>query len=84
MSEVSIQGEKILELNDKIYHLSRSNEELKYLHAQEIKELNAKIQMAIEALKKVDHNGCCLVCSSNCPSCNASSVLRKLDPTEVG
>jgi hypothetical protein len=41
-------------------------------------ELRTKLKIACEALEKVKHNGCCLVCSESCPSCNAHMALAKI------
>ena len=31
----------------------------------------------VKALEKVKHNSCCIVCSPNCPSCEAHRAINK-------
>ena len=47
-------------------------------HAKATQELIEKIKIACEALDKVKHNGCCMVCSESCPACNAHMALAKI------
>jgi len=40
--------------------------------------LKAKLEVAVKALERVKHNSCCMVCSPNCPACNAHEALKQL------
>lgn len=41
-------------------------------------QLQSKLDKACEALERVKHNGCCIVCSSVCPACNAHKALAEI------
>ncbi len=67
----------IFELSDTFFYDENAN----YVVAanpQTILALLDRYERAVEALKKVKHNGCCTVCSSVCPACNAHKALAEI------
>lgn len=57
--------------------------QLKFIESDhKIIDLEDKLDKACAALEKVKHNGCCMVCSSDCPACNAHQFLSSLDNVE--
>lgn len=71
---VYLKDGEIKKLQNQLYKTEESSAN----EYQKVQKLQSKLDKACEALERVKHNGCCTVCSSVCPACNAHKALAEI------